>query len=146
MLENLFKFPVIKIDGNNEDKKLEKKQRFGNLSSGEDDDYDIVYAWAEYPYWDLIGLEDSWLPTTESLEKAMGNPPKFDACIVRFVNVGQLLVPMTRKKFKESIGEFANKFEANKAKSDSSKPIVNIRTLSIDEAKKIFGEDLEDRM
>lgn len=145
MLENLFKFPIVKIDGDNEDRKYKAKERFGDLTSTEhDDDYDMVFGWAEYPYWDIIGLEDSWLPQKESLERAMGTPAKFDACIVRFANVGQLLVPMTRKEFKKSIQDFAEKFEASRPKQEQ-KALVNVRTLTIEEAKKLLGEGPDEK-
>jgi len=95
------------VDGENEEKKEEEKKRFGEILGQGDDsyEYDIIYGEASYPYFDFIGFEDRWLPTQRSLQRALKQ--KFDACIVRFDNAGQFLVPMSKEKFKQKIDEFS---------------------------------------
>lgn len=139
MLEQLFKFPIVMIDGDNEERKIQDKQRFGDLPSGDNQhgDYDMVFGEAEYPYWDLIGVEDRWLPSRESLEKAMDG--QFEACIVRFVNVGQLLVPWSKKKFKAAITKFGDEYEASRPPRDQR--LVKIKTLTPEEFKRVTGEE-----
>lgn len=139
MLEQLFKFPIVMIDGDNEERKIQDKQRFGDLPSGDNQqgDYDMVFGEAEYPYWDLIGVEDRWLPSRESLEKAMGG--QFEACIVRFVNVGQLLVPWSKKKFKTAITKFGDDYETARPPKDQR--LVKIKTLTAEEFKRVTGEE-----
>jgi hypothetical protein len=106
MLDELFKFPIVLIDGENEERKEQSRQSQASLglSSEDIEDCDLIYGEAEYPYWDFIGIEDRWLPSKESLEKALDGV--FEACVVRFINVGQVLVPWTKKKFKNEINKF----------------------------------------
>lgn len=142
MLEQLFKFPIVMVDGDNEDRKIRNKERYGALPNAEEedaDDYDMVFGEAEYPYWDLIGIEDRWLPSKESFNKAMAG--QFEACIVRFVNVGQLLVPWSKKKFKSALLKFAEEYDNNHPKEKKN---VNVRVLSPEEFKKIKGQIEED--
>ena len=124
------------IDGDNEQRKLEDKEKLNLPSEDDYDEYDILYE-AEYPYWDVIGLEDRWLPSKESFEKAMNG--RFDACIVRFVNVGQLLVPWTRKKFKAELLKFHEEYTANMAPQKEQK-VIHVKTISPEQYKKITGE------
>ncbi len=59
MLEQLFTFPIVMIDGDNEERKIKESQRFGDLPNAESEpqgDYDMVFGEAEYPFWDLIGI------------------------------------------------------------------------------------------
>lgn len=107
MTEDLFTFPIVMVDGENEEKKEEEKQRFGTLPGQTEEpyEYDIIYGEAAYPYFDFLGFEDRWLPTQRSLQRALKQ--KFDACIVRFEGAGQFLVPMSKEKFKQKIDEFA---------------------------------------
>lgn len=123
MIDELFKFPIIMIDGDNEEKKIRNKPDLG-LPMDMEEDYDVIYAEAEYPYWDFIGVEDRWLPTDESLNNALNSV--FEACAVRFVNVGQLLVPWRKEKFKSEIKKFSDNYE----KLYKSKLIKNITSLN----------------
>ena len=109
--EDLFTFPIVMVDGENEEQKEKEQERFGNISSTEKEpvEYDIVYGEASYPYYYFMGFEDRWLPTQKSLQRALRK--KFDACIVRFENVGQFLVPLSKEKFKETIEEFSSQRE-----------------------------------
>jgi hypothetical protein len=109
MINQLFRFPIVMVDGDNE----EKKTRTQRIMGKEDEEYDMdmVFGEAEYPYYDFIGMEDRWLPSHTSLTKALDGD--FDACVVRFMNVGQLLVPWSRKKFKAAITKFAQEYEAS---------------------------------
>lgn len=138
MLEQLFKFPVVMIDGDNEERKMKDSQKYGDLPSQPEEDYDIIYGEAEYPYWDFIGIEDRWLPNRESINRAMTIPPLFDACIVKFLNVGQLLVPWSKKTFKAKLIKF---IEDYKAKQPESERLVKIKTISAEEYKKITDTD-----
>lgn len=103
MTDNLFTFPIVMVDGENE----ERKEKESNLFPGQEKEieYDIVYGEASYPYYDFVGFEDRWLPTQRSLQRALKQ--KFDACIVRFENIGQFLVPMSKEKFGAMITQFA---------------------------------------
>lgn len=139
LLDTLFSFPIVMIDGDNEEKKQESKLKFGEMLNSEEEEepYDIVYGEAEYPYYEFIGAEDRWLPTAESLEKALLG--KFDACIVRFNNIGQFLVPMSRKKFKAMISKFGQEYELTlppQYKEES----IKILSLNAEQAKKIMSD------
>ena len=137
MLDVLFTFPIVMIDGDNEERKIKEKTRFGDLPNQEDEEteYDMVYGEAEYPYWDFIGVEDRWLPSTESWEKAMKG--KFEACIVRFLHAGQLLVPWNKKKFKSELAKFQQTYEAANPKQNEKKvPEIRIMNLTAEQFKK----------
>lgn len=126
MTEDLFTFPIVMVDGENEEKKEEEKMRFGTIPGQSEDsyEYDIIYGEASYPYFDFIGSEDRWLPTQRSLQRAMKQ--KFDACIVRFDNAGQFLVPMSKEKFREKIEEFAVERKNNSKEKEESKNSILI--------------------
>lgn len=137
MLEHLFKFPIVMVDGDNEDRKMQNKERFGPFPNADEEDggdYDMVFGEAEYPHYDLIGIEDRWLPSKESFNKAMNG--HFEACIVRFVNVGQLLVPWTKKKFKSALLKFVEDYNSIHPKESK----IRVKVLSQEEFKKIKGE------
>lgn len=139
MLEQLFKFPVVTIDGDNEDRKEAKRNRLNLPKDEESLEYDIIFGEAEYPYWDFIGVEDRWLPTEESLAKALDG--RFNTCIVRFANVGQLLVPWSKKKFKAELIKFAEEYEANFKKGPEEGRDIKIITLTPDQYKKATDEE-----
>lgn len=117
MLEDLFVFPVILIDGRNEEEKMNMTET-ERLSKEEDDELDIIYGEAEYPYFDFVGIEDRWLPNKDSFRKALKG--KFNGCLVKFNNVGMLLVPWTREKFKTELAAFIEKREGEKEKEEDS--------------------------
>lgn len=125
MLEDLFKFPVILIDGRNEEEKMNMSET-ERLQKEADDELDIIYGEAEYPYFDFIGIEDRWIPDKVSFKKALKG--KFNGCLVKFSNVGMLLVPWTKEKFKEEIGAFIEKRESKEEKStDEPKKVTVIK-------------------
>jgi len=132
MLEHLFKFPIVMIDGDNEERKTRQNDI---LSSDDEIEYDIIIGEAEYPYTDIIGLEDKWLPSKDSFDKARDG--KFEACVVRFANVGFLLVPWTKKKFKEQLAKFAETYEKTNQKQVGT---IKVKHISLEEAKKLLGD------
>lgn len=142
MVDQLFKFPIVMIDGDNEERKLRSKSKYeeilGTEEEGEEEELDLLYGEAEYPHWDFVGVEDRWLPTKDSLEKALNG--KFDACIVRFLHVGQLLVPWTKKKFKSEIHKFAEEYETNKTSKEGGRKELKIVNLTPDQLKKILTD------
>lgn len=139
MLEELFRFPIVMVDIDSEEKKVEKKKSMGLSLDEDEEDYDIIYGEAEYPYWDLIGLEDRWLPSKESLDKALEG--RFEACMVRFANVGQLLVPWTKKKFKAEILKFGDEYLKSRPRREPEARQLKVLTLSQDQFEKITKED-----
>lgn len=117
LIKDLFTFPIVMVDGENEERKEREMERDSNLVPNQEPieiEYDIVEGVAEYPYYDFVGIEDRWLPTKKSLRRAMRQ--KFDACIVRFDNVGQFLVPLTKEEFKERFRVFSEQREQEKEK------------------------------
>lgn len=110
-IKDLFTFPIVMVDGENEERKEKDRDRLGDIPGQDDSDteYDIVEGEARYSYHDYIGAEDRWLPTQKSLRRALRK--KFDACIVRFDNIGQFLVPLTKEEFEEKIQAFADSRE-----------------------------------
>jgi hypothetical protein len=135
MLNALFTFPVVNIDGDNEERKLKENDLLGDAEVP----YDMVFGEAEYPYWDFIGIEDRWLPTTESFNKALDG--RFEACMVRFLHAGQLLVPWTRKKFKAEISKFAEEFEASNPQEGGKRAELRIMTLTPEQYKKATEDE-----
>lgn len=114
IIDDLFTFPIVMVDGENEEQKKEEKERKKGLGIHDDDEeeYDIIYGEACYPYYDFRGFEDRWLPTQRSLEKAIEG--KFDSCLVRFDNSGSYLVPLSKEKFLRQISSFIKKREDDK--------------------------------
>lgn len=139
MIDELFTFPIVMIDGDNEERKIKNKEQDELLGLKKDDeedeeDYDIVFGEAEYPYWDFIGVEDRWLPSKESLEHALHG--KFEACIVKFLHIGQLLVPWSKSKFKKELKKFAESYEISHPPHTERKPEVRIVALTAEQFKK----------
>lgn len=134
MFKDLFKFPIVLIDGENE----ERKRKEGELFSREEQaEYDIITGYAEFPYYDFRGMEDRWMPSEESLERAMKG--KFDACLVNFLHASSQLVPWTKEKFKQEIGKFME--EREKDIEEEEKKIgskVTAIPLSDEQAKKLI--------
>lgn len=135
MLNALFTFPVVMIDGDNEERKMEQQIRDKELLGGTNNEgYDMAFGEAEYPYWDFIGIEDRWLPTPESFNKALEG--KFEACLVRFIHAGQILVPWTRKKFKAELTKFAEEYEVANPQENGKKTELRIMTLTPEQFEK----------
>jgi hypothetical protein len=97
MLDTLFKFPIVMVDGDNE----EKKHKLGLPN---EEAVDIITGEAECPYYDLISITDRWLPTEDSFQNAMEGT--FDACYVIFGASGSFVVPWNKEKFKEEYRKF----------------------------------------
>src|SRR5687768_8554697 len=102
MLDLLFKFPIVMVDGDME----EKKHRL-DLPS-DNGELDMIVGEAKVPYSDFVGMVDRWLPTAESRERAAeGN---FDACQVIFAVSGTYLVPWPKERFEEEIIKFGKAY------------------------------------
>lgn len=129
MLDKLFRFPIVMFDAEGE----EKKQKLG-LPSDEDSDYDLIIGYAEYPYYDFMGIEDRWIPSKESLANA--KEKRFDGCAVKFANVGMMLVPWTRAKFKEKIKDFAEKMNKEEDEEHTDMNIIRISPAELKEILK----------
>lgn len=139
MIDELFAFPIVMIDGDNEERKIKNKEQdellgLNKAETEEEEDYDMIFGEAEYPYWDFLGAEDRWLPSANSLQKAIDG--KFDACIVRFLHVGQLLVPWSKKKFKAEIKKFGDAYEVAHPPKTERKPELRTMALSAEQFKK----------
>jgi len=139
-----FTFPIVMVDGENEERKEKKKEQDSNLFNKPEPvevEYDIVYGEASYPYFDFVGFEDRWLPTKRSLRRALQQ--KFDACMVRFANIGQFLVPMSKEKFLEAIEEFAAEREKPPVELPVNATVVKFTPELLAQliAKQIEGSD-----
>ena len=100
MLDSLFKFPIVNVDGLNEEKKAIQAEKM-NLYEQE---VDMVIGEAECPYYDFLSISDRWLPTKESFQNALeGN---FDACYVLFNSSGSFIVPWNKEIFKTELKKF----------------------------------------
>jgi hypothetical protein len=144
MIKELFKFPIIMIDGNIEEKKQKDSEMLG-LSLGEPEP-DIIYGEAECPYYDFLSISDRWLPTDESFDKAKNG--EFDACNVVFLNSGGYIVPMSKEEFKEKLNKFIDSIsepavkETKKGKSKVSTDVKILR-LSEKDLLDMLGKKLE---
>lgn len=105
-LDKLFRFPSIMLDSDNE----ERRKKLG--LPGEED-AEIIRGESEYPYYDFVGICDRWLPTQDSFSRAKEG--EFDACYVTFSNVGTILVPWNKEKFKKKFNEFIASLKADDA-------------------------------
>ena len=107
MIDKLFKFPIIMIDGNKED---EKDQMDALLNKADDtEDPEIIYGEAECPYYDFLSVSDRWLPSDESYNRALNG--KFDACFVLFDRCGSFIVPWPKERFKKEFSKFSQNME-----------------------------------
>lgn len=95
ILDGLFRFPIVMVDGDNEDRK-------GRL--GTDESLDIIIGEAECHFQDFISITDRWLPNDISFNRALDE--KFDACFVVFGQAGSFVVPWNKDKFKDRIRKF----------------------------------------
>lgn len=107
MIEDLFAFPIIMVDGDAEDKK-------DILGLPNDSDIDIITGEAECPYYDFVSVCDRWLPTEDSLDKAMNK--EFEACGVTFMQSGSFIVPWPKAKFKKELAKFISKLPKKEPK------------------------------
>jgi len=120
MLDDLFVFPIVMVDGDAEERK-------GALGMGEDQ-VDVIIGEAECLYEDFISVADRWLPTDESLSKAMAG--KFDACYVIFDGCGGYVCPWTKTKFKRNLKAFIE-----------TRPKMRSLTMTKDEFKDLLLKD-----
>jgi len=122
MLDKLFKFPIVMVDGNKE----EEKEKFRKLINKDDepDEVDIIIGEAEQPYFDLIGITDRWMPDDESFEKAKRS--KFNACTVTFMHTGSFVVPMNKEKFKKKFQEFVDSLPKEEETEDAQIHILRL--------------------
>lgn len=117
ILSDFFRFPIVMADGNVEEGRRRKKERFGdmtNSSSDEDDDMETTIGEAEYPYTYFMGVSDRWLPTRDSFMKAK-NDFDFEACYVTFANIGSFIVPWTKERWKKEFSDFVKEFREKEA-------------------------------
>ena len=96
-MDDLFKFPIVMIDGDTEDRKE---------SLAMNDEVEYIIGYAECPYHDFLSIADRWMPTNDSRERAKHR--EFDACQVIFNQSGTYVVPWTRDKFKKKLKEFSD--------------------------------------
>lgn len=141
MLDKLFKFPVILLDVENEERK--SKQR-SLLNSDDEEDYDIATGEAEYPFDDFIGIEDRWFPTKKSFQKALKG--KFEACMVRFAHVVPCLVPLNKEEFKQSLETFISQYEQKQKEKHGEGTIIQMSDNQFEKfMEKISSQDEEEK-
>jgi hypothetical protein len=107
LIENLFAFPIVMVDGDNEERKSRERESMQGLGLSTEDDeqeMDIIIGEAECPYYDFFSVTDRWLPTSKSLNRAISG--KFEACFVTFGTCGSFVVPWSKEKFKQKLKEF----------------------------------------
>ena len=95
-VDNLFRMPVILIDGRKEDQGK-------NLGIPGEANIEYVVGDLEVPADDFIGVVDRWLPTDESYEKAQEG--HFEACYVIFGHSGNWVCVWNKEKFKRKLRE-----------------------------------------
>lgn len=106
MLDKLFKFPIIMIDGNKEDEQPRFTDPDLQKLTGEND-LELVFGEAECPYDDFLCIADRWLPNDNSYNMAL-NDRKFDACQVSFDKSGTYIVPWSKERFKKELKKFVD--------------------------------------
>lgn len=136
MLDELFKFPIIMIDGNKEEER-ENKSRLLGIPSAEEE-LDIITGEAECPYYHFISVTDRWLPTERSYQLALEG--KFEACSVMFYHTGTFVVPWPKEKFKKELSKFIKKLNIQETNEDSDTK-QNIRVLNM--TKKEFLDTIK---
>lgn len=127
-IEKLFKFPILMIDTEGE----ERRKRLS--SSYEDSDPEIIYGEAEYPYYDFVGIEDRWIPKSDSLENAKIG--EFDACVVKFNNVAPMLVAWSKDKFKKEYIKFVEKIKEKELAEEGD---YKVSYIAPDKLAKLFA-------
>ncbi len=122
MLDKLFKFPIVMVDGNKE----EEKERFRSLTNKDHEptEVDIIIGEAEQPYFDLVGITDRWMPDDASFEDAKRKV--FNACAVTFMHTGSFIVPWNKAKFKKKFKEFVDKLPKDIEQDDTHIHILKL--------------------
>ncbi len=120
MLKNLFAFPIVMIDGDEEN---EKTKLMEELALDSREELSVIHGEAELPYFDFMGITDRWIPTEASRDNAKkGN---FDHCMVLFQNAGTYICPWPKAEFKKRIEVFAKTV-------DPPKVVVRVSKKKID--------------
>lgn len=137
--KDLFTFPILLIDSENEERKRKTRDILGNKD--DEEGYDVAKAEAQYAYYNFRGIEDRWLPSEESFDRALEG--KFDACSVIFVHSAPVLVPWPKQKFKDRLAEFARKRqEEMEAEAGKKEEKMVVQTSSVpltpEQAEKIM--------
>lgn len=101
----LFKFPIVMIDGEKEEEKEKENERYA-LDKKEDPE--LIFGQAEVPYWDFLSIKDRWLPTEKSYLRAL-EEGKFDACQIEFDKCGSYMSPIPKEEFKKRLENFITK-------------------------------------
>lgn len=110
ILDKLFKFPIIMVDGEFEDS---KREQYEKLAIGNAGTYDLIQGEAECPYYDFLCVSDRWEPKEDSVIKAIEG--EFDACLVQFQSCGTYIVPWTKEKFKDKYKKFVESLPAEES-------------------------------
>lgn len=118
MLDVLFKFPIVMVDGDME----EKKHRL-DLPS-DNGEVEMIVGEAKLPYHDFVGIVDRWLPSEESRQKAADGT--FDGCQVIFSVSGSYLVPWPKEKFEHELEKFARDYESRNQPKELTKKDMRI--------------------
>ena len=74
ILDELFKFPIVMVDGENEERKRIKKEEESDrmvYQIADAEEYDLIYGEAEYPYLDFIDLRQMGTITESHLRKLL---------------------------------------------------------------------------
>lgn len=129
MLDKLFKFPTIAVDSRNEENRENRKV----LGLPDEDETDYIIVESEYLWFDFIGIGDRWLPTKESFERARNG--NFEACTVTINNIGTLLVPWNKEKFKAKFKKFVDTLMPEPEKN------ITFLLTNKDEFKNFAGEE-----
>lgn len=119
-LDNLFKFPIIMIDGDKEDEKNEYKRDL-NISL---EDPELIVGEVMVPHEDFLFIRDRWNLTSDSYEKALSG--NFECCIVEFRECGSFIVPWKKEKFLKELNLFRQNL---KPENKQDFLIVNIKDL-----------------
>lgn len=100
ILDKLFKFPILQIDGDEE----ERKEELAKSLSMEKGEYELIPGEAMCPYYELVAIMDKWVPTEESKEKARDGV--YEHCMVTFSSSGSYIVPWKKEKFLKNMEKF----------------------------------------
>jgi hypothetical protein len=107
MIQSLFTFPIVMIDGDSEDRKAKTRDILGN-SSDDEDDVELIIGKASIPVQYFKGVTDRWLPTESSVEKALNG--RFEACYAMFGDSGNFLCSWSKEKFTSELSQFLESY------------------------------------
>ncbi len=127
ILGNLFKFPILMVDGSMEDKKK-------SLGLPGDEDVELIRGEAECPVNDFVSVCDTFVPTEDSHSKAKEGI--FEVCFVRFQTAGNYIVPWNKAKFKKRFTDFVKAIPPEL-------PIIQVTKEQMEEILKKEKENIE---